>query len=165
MTDNLENPERGLPGKDRQACIGEGRAAFTRGDIAKALLWFKRANDAAETAESRGLLFKTLRDPRAAQHAGPFRQDLARALFEPWGDPHELLATSLSVLRQDAVLLQCIARAANAGTDMAATRAVFAAGDLATLAANPLLCALLEFGATRLHRGRAAVHGHAGGAA
>lgn len=117
----------------RGACFAQARALFNGGDLGGALAVLKRANDTAEDAETRALLFGCLADVRSLPYAHAYRAELARALIEPWGDPRDILNVSIAVLRRDPAVSRCVP---------CTTRAIDIA-DLAEFARHRLFLALL----------------------
>ncbi|AMN44951.1 tetratricopeptide repeat protein [Rhodoplanes sp. Z2-YC6860] len=116
----------------RGACIAQARALFG-GDLGGALTLLKRANDTAEDAETRALLFGCLADQRSLPYAHAYGAELARALIEPWGDPRDILNVSIAVLRRDPTVSRCVP----------CTTGAIDIADLAEIARNRLFLALL----------------------
>lgn len=118
----------------RNAGLQQGLARMEAGDIGGALALFKRANDADETPQGKALLFKCLSDLRSGPHAHRYPREIVRSLLEPWGDPRDIVNVGVAVLLQDLPLNKCFQRVAAGAFDT---------GDLAAIAANQILHALL----------------------
>jgi len=69
---------------------------------------------------------------------------MVRALTEPWGRPGELARIGTDLVKLDPVIGGCVARAADAWPLRLSAQALFGPNGLATVAADPLLCALLN---------------------
>ena len=128
----------------RAACLAYGQLLLAKGDVGRAILLFKRANDIEETAESRALLFQCLTDKRAIPYGYLVRNEIVRALSEPWGNPRALLDISVQVMLQDPVLQPVIQRVAAAWPTRLARHEVFPGGALSAIAKEPLLRLLLS---------------------
>lgn len=69
---------------------------------------------------------------------------LIRAMSEPWGRPYELAPTFIRLIRQDAVIQRCMARASSAWPQSLPAENLFADNALLAVARNQGLLCLLE---------------------
>ncbi len=69
---------------------------------------------------------------------------LIRAMSEPWGRPYELVPTFIRLVRQDAVIQRCMARASQAWPQPLPIENLFADNELFAVARHPGLLCLLE---------------------
>ena len=72
------------------------------------------------------------------------RAALTAAIIEPWGMPHELCQPALSLIMLDERIANCVRRANESWPIRLPKAALFGSDGLAVLAADPLLCAVLE---------------------
>jgi Tfp pilus assembly protein PilF/2-polyprenyl-3-methyl-5-hydroxy-6-metoxy-1,4-benzoquinol methylase len=72
------------------------------------------------------------------------RAALTRAIIEPWGMPYELCQPALSLIMLDERIASCVRLANRSWPIRLPKAALFGSDGLAALAADPLLCALLE---------------------
>jgi tetratricopeptide (TPR) repeat protein/2-polyprenyl-3-methyl-5-hydroxy-6-metoxy-1,4-benzoquinol methylase len=105
------------------------------GDLDNALRTTKRLHDAGETAETRALFYLCLRDARAAPFAPAYRNEIIRALSEPWGNSRYLSAVTVNVLKADSSIGPIVERAQHGP---------ISAEDVSVLARDELLRAGLE---------------------
>lgn len=72
------------------------------------------------------------------------RAALTTAIIEPWGMPHELCQPALSLIMLDERIAGCVRLANRSWPIRLPKAALFGSDGLSALAADPLLCALLE---------------------
>jgi len=88
------------------ADINYARVLMALGDASGALAAAKRLHDAKETTETRALFFECFRDARSLPFASQYREQLVRAIDEPWGDPRDLAPLAGSLINADPALWQ-----------------------------------------------------------
>ena len=69
---------------------------------------------------------------------------MIRALTEPWGRPSDLARTTINLIKLNPDIAACMTRATEAGPRRLSAQELYAANGLRPVAANLLLCALLE---------------------
>lgn len=92
------------------ADINYARVLMALGDASGALAAAKRLHDAKETMETRALFFECFRDARSLTFASQYREQLVRAIDEPWGDPRDLAPLAASLINADPALQQATGR-------------------------------------------------------
>jgi tetratricopeptide (TPR) repeat protein/2-polyprenyl-3-methyl-5-hydroxy-6-metoxy-1,4-benzoquinol methylase len=127
-----------------EASINFTKMLLVSGDIARALEIAHRTHARHDTAETRALFYLCLRDPRALPHAQAYRDNLVRALDEPWGNPRPLAGITTHLVRQNPAIRDAIARVEAAWPRLLPAGELFGADGLAPVAADRVLCALLE---------------------
>jgi tetratricopeptide (TPR) repeat protein/2-polyprenyl-3-methyl-5-hydroxy-6-metoxy-1,4-benzoquinol methylase len=127
-----------------QALVNLGKTLVVKGDLARALHVARQTHDRQETTETRALFYLCLRDPRSAPHAAAHYDYLVRAINEPWGNPRSLTEVATSLIKQNAEIGACIARAESAWPRLPSADELYGASGFAALARDRLLHALLE---------------------
>ncbi|MDD5175802.1 MAG: tetratricopeptide repeat protein [Sterolibacterium sp.] len=97
-----------------------------------------------ETGEARNLFVSCVKRRHWTQDHNAIRQVLGRALTEPWGRPKELARVSIDLVKRNPEIGGCVARAVGAWPGRLSAQDLFGANAVAALAADPLLCALLN---------------------
>ena len=115
-----------------------------RGDPATALNIIYHSLHFKETAEAKNIFAACAKHLHFTQDDSGIRTAMVRALTEPWGRPSELAQACTGLIKLDADIGRCIARAADAWPARLAAQELFGAQGLAALAADPLLNALLD---------------------
>ncbi len=72
------------------------------------------------------------------------RSLMVRALTEPWGRPGDLAQIGAGLLKLDAYIGPCIAKAVTAWPKLLSAQELYEADGPAALLGNPVLCALLD---------------------
>ena len=97
-----------------------------------------------ESIDTRTLFVQCVRSLRTVPNADGIRDLMIRALTEPWGRPADLSAAAASLILQDKVAGDCIARAAAAWPRRLSAHELFGAGGQAAITRDALLRSLLE---------------------
>lgn len=97
-----------------------------------------------ETAEAKNIFVACAKHLHFTQDDSAIRTDIIRALTEPWGRPSELAQAATGLVRLNADIGECVARAVGAWPRRLVAQELFGANGLAALAADALLIALLD---------------------
>jgi Flp pilus assembly protein TadD/2-polyprenyl-3-methyl-5-hydroxy-6-metoxy-1,4-benzoquinol methylase len=115
-----------------------------QGKSTMALNTIKQSLQIKETEEAKSIFVACAKHLRFTQDFSEIRLDMVRALTEPWGRPSELAPACTDLVKRNPDIGECVARAADAWPLRLSAHDLFGANGLATLAADPLLCALLD---------------------
>ncbi len=115
-----------------------------KNDAVSALPLIVRSLGLAECPETRRLFAECLQRVPATLVAGPVREFLERALTEPWTRPSGLVSIGVRVLREDARVGACMARANAAWPRRLAARELHDQDGLSVLESDRLLSVLLD---------------------
>ena len=115
-----------------------------KGELVTALNIINHSLKIKETAEAKSIFVACAKRLRCTHGSSEARTVMARALTEPWGRPGELMQVSTDLVRLDPDIGACVTRAANAWPLRLSAQDLFGPNGLATLAADTLLCALLD---------------------
>lgn len=121
-----------------------GRAYMAAGQFPQALAAARRALEIRETDAGKELFAQCARFLRFSADDGEYRPWLLRAVSEAWARPGDLARVAASLIRANPAVDEMIARAEAAGPVPLPAADLFGASGLAVLAADPLLCRLLE---------------------
>jgi SAM-dependent methyltransferase/Flp pilus assembly protein TadD len=113
------------------------------GLVDAALASYRRALALEDTPEIRANLARALRHTSTTAFDAPLRDLLARVIAEAWTRPEHLAFAAMNVLLIDPVMAKGVARAAAAWPARVPPHELLDATDLAALAADPLLAAVL----------------------
>lgn len=113
-----------------------------KGEAAEALNAIKRSLQIKDTAATKTIFVDCVRKLPWTHDDGELKAALVRALTEPWCRPGKLARTGAAILKCDAHVGPCIARAAAAWPRLLSAQELFGAGAPAALASD-LLVALL----------------------
>ena len=116
----------------------------TQGEPAMALDIIHQSMQYKETPEAKSIFVACAKHLRCTSDDSNIRAAMVRALTEPWGRPSELAQFSASLVKLNPDIGGCVARANNAWPVRLSAQELFGTNGLATLAADPLLCALLD---------------------
>ncbi len=121
-----------------------GKAFLAAGDLESAIDTATRALAVSETAQSKAFFAQCIRSAQFAADNAQFRKLLLRALTEGWARPRELANVSLSLIKQNGVVGEALARVNAAWPARLSAAELFGATGLTALSRDQLLCALLE---------------------
>src|SRR5208282_2399048 len=102
-----------------------------------------RSLRAKETPDAKALFVRLVK-LRTSDNNTFVRQYLIRALADPWCRTGQLVPASLALIRSNREAGQCIERAVAAWPEMLSKEQLFGTEGIAALAADDLLCAVLE---------------------
>jgi tetratricopeptide (TPR) repeat protein/2-polyprenyl-3-methyl-5-hydroxy-6-metoxy-1,4-benzoquinol methylase len=127
-----------------EAHLNLARVLIATGDPGRAVGSVRAALDIRESAEAKLLFVRcmTRLEPNAA--ALELRPLMIRALSEPWARPVRLAPAAARLLRLDPVVSACLARVQQGWPGLPAADARPDPAELAALAGDALLCALVE---------------------
>lgn len=97
-----------------------------------------------ETANAKRIFVDCLVHLRLKLVGSDVRVTLVRALSEPWGRPSDLAPSCIYLLKHDPHIGEAVARVAQAWPRRLAAQDLFGPQGIAAVAADPLLCALLD---------------------
>ena len=109
-----------------------------------ALQVIKQSLRVKETWEAKCIFVACVKRLRFMNDNGEYRTDMVRALTEPWGRPSELARMSADLVRRTPDIGACVARAVDAWPVRLTAEALFGTNGITAVAADPLLCALLD---------------------
>jgi len=121
-----------------------GRACMTAGKQDLAIHAASRALELWETATRKTFFAQCVRSVRFTADNGRFRKLVLRALSERWSPPRELTGVSISLIRLDGAVDDCIARINAAWPTRLPAAALFGPSGLTALSRDELLRTLLE---------------------
>ena len=127
-----------------EASLNLAKTLVGLGDLERALWVTRQVHAGRETPETRAMFFLCLRDPRSAPFAEGYRDDLIRAIDEPWGNPRPLTVVATSVIKRNLAIAECVARVEAAWPALLTGEALFGAAGVAPIAEDRLLRTLLE---------------------
>lgn len=96
-----------------------------------------------QTQNAQRIFVDVIRSGRGIEDNDTIRSLMVRALAEPWGRPSDLAPVGTELLKLDAYIGPCIARAAAAWPEFPSAQELYGAGGPAVLLGNPLLYSLL----------------------
>ncbi|MDP4029597.1 MAG: tetratricopeptide repeat protein [Gallionella sp.] len=132
------DPGLGLALNNLAIVLGE------QGKNGMALNTICRSLKANETQEARSIFAACARRMELKLVGNDIRDLLVRALVEPWGRPSYLAHACIYLIKHGTGIRKCLERVAAAWPQRLSPQDLFAGDDLATVAADPLLCALLD---------------------
>lgn len=116
---------------------------LAQGEVAAALNAIKQSLQIKDAAATKNIFVECVRNQRWTNYDGEIQIALVRALTEPWCRPSKLARTGADFLKHDPHIGACIARAVGGWPRRPSAEELFGPNDLAALAANELLSALL----------------------
>ena len=114
------------------------------GDLPEALKAVQRSLRIAETENAKLLFVGCLRNLAFIPEGINLRDDLARAISEPWGRPTDLARFTSDLIKHSGAIGTCIRRIAATGSPVPAQHDLFSPTELAEICNDRLLCCLLE---------------------
>jgi tetratricopeptide (TPR) repeat protein/SAM-dependent methyltransferase len=123
------------------------RAFLAAGQVDNALGVLGRALAIAETAATRSLFVQAVQRLPVPSDAEEFRALMIRALSEPWGRANDLAPVAARLVKQDAALAACMARATQAWPRRLPAHELLGPAGMAPISGNRLLRCVLEAGA------------------
>jgi len=114
-----------------------------QGDIVAATSVICQSLMLQQTQNAQRIFVDVIRSGGCIEDNGIVRSLMVRALTEPWGRPGDMAPVGAALLKLDAHIGRCIARAVNAWPDRLSAQELYGAGGPAALLDNPVLCALL----------------------
>ncbi len=115
-----------------------------QGKSTLALNIVKQSLRVKETDEAKSIFVGCVKRLLFTHDDSEIRAALIRALTEPWCRPSELTRVSSDLVKLNPEIGACLARAVNAWPRRLSAHELFGSNGLATLAADNLLCALLD---------------------
>lgn len=115
----------------------------TLGDVVAATNVICQSLTLQNTQNAQRIFVDVMRNGRRIADNGTIRSMMTRALTEPWGRPSDLAQTGVELLKLDAYIGPCIARAVAAWPKFLPAQELYEAGGPAALMDNPVLCGLL----------------------
>jgi 2-polyprenyl-3-methyl-5-hydroxy-6-metoxy-1,4-benzoquinol methylase len=116
----------------------------TKGRSVKALGIIEKSLRIKETPEAKSIFISCIKHLRLMEDNSDIRTAMVRALIEPWGRPIELAWLGSELVKLNPNIGMCVERATNGWPLPMAAQELFGANGLTTLAADPLLLALLN---------------------
>lgn len=117
---------------------------IARGEPMPALDAIQHALRLKETSEAKSIFVSCVKHLRLAQSDSGVRATMVRALTELWGRPSDLAGFAIDLVKLDAEVGACVARAAGAWPQRLSSQALFGANGLAALGSDSLLIAVLD---------------------
>lgn len=114
------------------------------GDLPAALKAVQCSLRLAESANAKLLFVGCLRNLSVIPDGIDLRDDLARAMSEPWGRPTDLARVAANLVKQNAGVGSCIRRIAVTWPRLPAHNDLFAPDEFAQIYTDRLLCCLLK---------------------
>jgi tetratricopeptide (TPR) repeat protein/2-polyprenyl-3-methyl-5-hydroxy-6-metoxy-1,4-benzoquinol methylase len=114
-----------------------------RGDVVAAAKAICRSLALQQTQNAQRVFVDVIRTGRLLENNDIVRSLMARALSEPWGRPSDLAQVGAELLKLDAYIGPCIAKALAAWPRFLSARELYGEDGPAALLGNPVLCALL----------------------
>jgi len=115
-----------------------------KGRSVKALGIIEKSLRIKETPEAKSIFISCIKHLRLTEDNSDIRTAMVRALIEPWGRPIELAWVGSELVKLNPNIGMCVERATNGWPLPMAAQELFGANGLTTLAADPLLLALLN---------------------
>lgn len=115
-----------------------------QGDVVAATNAICQSLKLQQTQNAQRTFVKVIRNSRWMEDDDTTRSLMVRALTEPWGRPGDLAQAGVELLKRDACIGPCIARAVAAWPNVPSAQALYEADGPAALLDNPVLCALLN---------------------
>ena len=97
-----------------------------------------------ETREAKGIFVTCVKRLRVTHDDSEIRAAMVRSLTEPWGSFSDLSRIGIDLVKLNPDIGGCIARAADAWPRQLSAQELFGSNGLTTVAADPLLCVLLD---------------------
>ena len=115
-----------------------------QGDVVTATNIICQSLKVQPTQKAQRIFVDVIRNGRLIENNDTMRSLMVRALTEPWGRPSDLAQTGAQLLKLDAYIGPCVARAVAAWPDFPSAQALYGTDGPASLSNNPVLCALLS---------------------
>jgi tetratricopeptide (TPR) repeat protein/SAM-dependent methyltransferase len=115
-----------------------------QGDVVAAMNAICQSLALQQTQNAQRIFVDIIRNGRRIEDSDAIRSLLVRALTEPWGRPGDLAPVGAELLKLDAYIGPCIAKAVTAWPKLLSTQELYGADGPAVLLGNPVLCALLN---------------------
>jgi len=116
----------------------------TQGRSVRALDMIKQSLRIKETREAKNIFISCIQHLRLIEDDSDIRIAMVRALIEPWGRPIDLARVGSEFVKLNPNIGMCVARATNGWPLQLAAQELFGASGVTTLAADPLLLAILN---------------------
>ena len=115
------------------------------GDQAAALKAIQRSLQLYETDNAKLLFVGCLRNLSFIPDGIDLRDDLARALSEPWGRPTDIACFAANLIKRNGTIGACIRRIGATWPNLSASHELFSPTELAEICGDRLLRCFLEF--------------------
>lgn len=115
-----------------------------QGDVVGAMNVICQSLTLQQTQNAQRIFVDIIRNGRRIDDNDTIRSLMVRALTEPWGRPGDLAPVGAELLKLDAYIGPCIAKAAAAWPKRLSAQELYEADGPAALLGNPVLCALLS---------------------
>lgn len=144
--DNLQALQKAaalLP-DDVEAHFNLARSLYARGNYAQALGSTIQSLRISELAANKSLFVSCVKHMQFGTNAAFVRENLVRALTEPWGRPSELAEACAMLIKLDPVIEECVILAIRALPGKLSAQDLFGHVDISKVAANRLLRAFIS---------------------
>lgn len=121
-----------------------GIVLMTLGRSIEALKAIQRSIALEETQNTKLLFVQCVQGVESVPRDVDLRNNLSRALSEPWGRPIDLARLAADLIKRDGPTGACIQRFKNAALERTAPQEVITSAELTEICGDPLLCSLLE---------------------
>ncbi len=115
-----------------------------QGKSMMALNTVKQSMQIKETGVAKSIFVACVKRLRFTHDDNEIRVAMVRALTEPWGRPSDLARIGIDLVKLNPDIVGYVARANNAWPLRLSVQELFGSNGLATLAVDPMLCALLD---------------------
>ena len=115
-----------------------------QGDVVAATNVICQSLTLQQTQKAKRIFVDVIRNGRWIEDNDTIRSLMVRALTEPWGRPSDLAQVGAELLKLDACIGPCVAKAVTAWPKFPSAQELYGAGGPAALLDNPVLCALLN---------------------
>ena len=115
-----------------------------QGDVVGAMNAVCQSLKLQQTQNAQRIFVDIIRNGRRIEDSNTIRSLMVRALTGPWGRPGDLAPVGAELLKLDACIGPCVAKAVIAWPKRLSAQGLYEAGGPAALLGNPMLCALLN---------------------
>src|SRR5579863_908907 len=144
--------DTGTPGRSKPAVPRKSLAAAhsnlclvltALGDLPAALKAIQRSLELEETANAKLLFVGCVRNLTVIPDGVDLKDDLVRAISEPWGRPNDLAGFAVNLVKRDGAIAACLRRINAAWPRIPAPHALFSPSEFAAIGDDRLLSCLL----------------------
>jgi len=128
---------------DAEVHFNLARSYYAQGQFMQALNSTIQSLRIKESAANKSFFVTCVKHMQFGAGAAYVRENLPRALTEPWGRPSELAETCAMLIKLDPVIEECVTRAIRAWPQRLSPQDLFGHVDLAKVAGNSLLRTLI----------------------
>ncbi|MDX8386857.1 MAG: tetratricopeptide repeat protein [Gallionella sp.] len=123
---------------------GLGRVLQAQGKFGEAVVSYQRALKLEDSAENKIGFAQSIKNVVFAHDVADIRLLLNRAISESWGRPYDLMAPTLSLIKLNKDIQECIERAVNAWPRRLSAKELYSNSNLTAVSGDLLLKSLLE---------------------